>query len=430
MTTRFVFVHLPGAHEAVPAGRLRIQSDPRTGGFVSSDFLYGGLYVRRADAIAIDPVSLPLPERGERPVLQRPANGLPMFGAVRDAAPDMWGRRVIENRLHRPGPLPEWMYLDHAGADRAGALEVRAHVDGAQAEHTLPLQVDLPYLLQAAEAIEAGEQVPATLAHLFEGGPTMGGMRPKAVIRHEGESFIAKFPSRNDRFDVPAIEQATLRLAGEAGLRVPQTRVQRLPDGRSIMLIKRFDRMPSTGGQTRIHMVSALTMLAVDEMQSTQMAYSDIADVIGHRGVVDQVQADRSELFGRMVFNILVHNNDDHLRNHAFLHAGDAGWRLSPLYDVVPTPSGSHERYLNLAIGAQGRSARLDNALSAAGQFGLRQVEAAGIIDRIHRVVRQWRMTFEREGISTAECDKVASAFLDARLLGLEEALEPLRGRE
>ncbi len=376
MTTRFVFIHLPGKREAVPAGKLVMATDARDE-FASASFAYGNIYLDRHDALDVDPVSLPRNDAAGKTL--RPVNGLPMFSAIRDAAPDAWGRRVIENRLRRPGPLPEWMYLDHAGSDRAGALDIRPDRDSAPLASTLPSAIELTYLLDAAERIEAGEPVPAKLTHYFQGGPTMGGMRPKAVIAVDGRQFVAKFPSRTDRFNVPTVERATLELAREAGLHVPETRLLQMPQGRTVMLIERFDRVASPAGLTRRHMVSALTMLGVVEMDSPNRSYAEIAHAISRQAPGTHVEADRTEMFSRMVFNILVSNSDDHLRNHAFRYDESGGWVLSPLYDVVPTPSHSHERNLYLIVGDMGRAARVDNGLTSAGQFGLRRAEAVTV---------------------------------------------------
>jgi serine/threonine-protein kinase HipA len=425
VTTRYVFIHLPGTAEAIPAGKLDMSVDAR-GDFASATFAYGKRYLQRPNAMEVDPVSLPIDGAGSRE--RTPLNGLPMFGAIRDAMPDAWGRRVIENRLRRAGPLPEWLYLDHAGSDRAGALDVRPSLDSAPSASSLPDIVDLNYLLQAAERIEAGEPVPAQLAHYFQGGPTMGGMRPKAVILADGRQFLAKFPSRTDRFNMPAVERATLELAREAGLDVPETRLVPMPDGRAVMLIERFDRMMNSSGTvSRRHMVSALTMLGVSEMNSPYSSYADIAHVISRRAPKERIEADRIELFRRMVFNVLVSNSDDHLRNHAFLRH-ESGWVLSPLYDVVPTPSASLERHLHLIVGDMGRAARVDNALSSAGQFGLRRAQAIEIIDQVYRVVRAWRQVFDLHGVTHKDCDLVASAFMHEKHIGMREVLSGKRG--
>ena len=419
MAVRFVFIHPPGQTEAVPAGRLELVS--RDGELLTSRFQYGKRYRERGNALDVDPVSLPL--AGETEFAREPVNGLPLFGAIRDAAPDAWGRCVIENRLGRPGPLPEVDYLDHAGSDRSGALDIRTNRDSPPRDSTLPASVDLPYLLEAVERIEAGEAVPAQLAHFFQGGPTMGGMRPKAVIHEGGRPYVAKFPSTSDRrFNVPAVEYATLMLARECGLDVPDTRLLRLDGERAAMLVARFDREPVQGGFARRHMVSALTMLGVSELESSGQSYEAIAGVISSQGAAAHLERDRVELFKRMVFNILVTNNDDHLRNHAFLYdpAGQ-GWRLSPLYDVVPSPEVGTDRFLNLAVGPRGRAARLDNALAGAGAFGMRRSEAARVIAQLVACTRAWRNTFEACGVSERDCTLVASAFRHAGDIGMRE---------
>ena len=128
---------------------------------------------------------------------------------------------------------------------------------------------------------------------------------------------------------MPAVEYATLVLARECGLNVPDTQLIRLDGERAAMLIARFDREPVEGGFARRHMVLALTMLGGSELKSPDQSYEAIAGVISSRGAAAHVERDRIELFKRMVFNILVTNNDDHLRNHAFLYDA-AGRGLAP----------------------------------------------------------------------------------------------------
>jgi serine/threonine-protein kinase HipA len=420
MVERTVFIHLPGETEAVPAGRLTMIEQGLQ--VQASTFAYGRRYVARANALPVDPIALAL-EAGRNGEERLPAAGLAMFGALRDATPDAWGRRVIENRLRAPpNGLPESVYLDHAGPHRAGALDVRESPTSAPSGGVLPSVVDLRHLLDAAARIEEGERVPAHLEVFFAGGPSVGGARPKAVVTVDGAEWIAKFPARNDPFNVPLVERATLELAREAGLVVPRTRVETLADGRQVMLIERFDREPLAGGMGRRHMVSALTLLALHEQDSPDSSYAAIADAMGVHGVSGQIASDRNELFARMVFNILASNDDDHLRNHAFLFdAEGGGWRLSPLYDVVPKPQVAQERLLHLSIGPQGRLARLDNALAGAGRFGLLPPDAARIIDRVVRAVRTWRDIFEGLGVPVRECDRVASAFRRAADIGMRD---------
>jgi len=424
---RIVFIHLPGEIDAVPAGRLMMVEEGTT--LVASRFAYGLRYLERANALPVDPIALPLAQgRGGAELL--PPAGLTLFGALRDATPDAWGRRVIENRLRAPpNGLPESAYLDHAGPYRAGALDIRAAPSSQPAAGVLPSLLDLEHLREAAARIEVGKPVPAHLELFFAGGPSLGGARPKAVLTAEGREWIAKFPARNDPFNVPLAERATLELARGAGLVVPRTRMERLADGRDVLLIERFDREPVARGMARRHMVSALTLLAKHEQEAPDASYAELADALSQHGVGGAIAGDREELFARMVFNILVSNDDDHLRNHALLYdPAGRGWRLSPLYDVVPRPQVAQERLLHLAVGPRGRLATLDNALAGAGRFGLRPPEAARIIDRVARVVRSWRETFERLQVPAQLCDQLATAFRRPADIGLEQVARHLKG--
>lgn len=414
--SRFVFAFLPGESEAVPAGRLElIEEGHRT---VASRFAYGHRYAQRKNRIPVDPLALPLSMPAGRDVT--PHGGLALFGAIRDAAPDLWGRRVIEAKLNAPADsLPESTYLDHAGPQRAGALDIRPALDAPASAGLLPDITALDHLLEAAARIEEGEPVPAHLQLIFDTGPSLGGARPKASLQHEGWLWVAKFPSRQDRYNLPLLEWAALELAREAGLRVPPTRRITLADGRDVMLIQRFDRGAGDDGFARTHMVSGLTLLGLDEMDRSG-SYAQLAQALAVQGVGAHLREDRIELFRRMVFNILVNNDDDHLRNHAFLYdAAGSGWRLSPLYDVVPKPVVGSERYLAIDVGVEGRRATLTNALSHHELFGLRRREAARHVLEMVAAVRPWREVFETNGVPPTLCDAVASAFRRPREMGL-----------
>lgn len=419
---KFVFIHLEGEAEAVPAGRLTILEEGVKP--VTSTFVYGTRYARRPNALAVDPVSLPLAlAQSQEERLYEPPAGLPLFGAIRDAAPDSWGRRVIENKLKaQPDSLPESVYLSHAGPHRTGALDFRDSPTDKEPAGKLPDAKDLKYLLAAADLIQEGQQVPANLEMLFMVGATFGGARPKAVILDGGRQWVAKFPAAGDGFNIPAVERATLELARQCGLRVPETRLVRLPDGRDIMLIERFDRSSLPDGRFgRRHVVSALTMLRKSEYDAADAQYAHLAEVISALGAKGHVAADKTELFKRMVFNILVSNDDDHLRNHAFVWEGEnRGWRLSDLYDVVPKPQVGTERFLVLGVGpASGRLATLDNAMSSSGRFGLHKPQALDIIEQLAAVVREWRVYFEAFGVPATECKKISTAFRNPKDLGL-----------
>ena len=241
--------------------------------------------------------------------------------------------------------------------------------------------------------------------------------------------WLAKFASRSDRLNVPEVEAATLRLAAECGLTVPPVKVIDVGN-RRVMLIRRFDRywaaqgemvpmehlMHTAPGADRTHkrlaFVSGLTLLACHESESMTRSYADLARAVRRYCHPSVIRDNNRELFGRMVYNILVSNDDDHLRNHGFvwdMHIG--GWRMSPLYDVLPRPSVAFERQLHLGVGAQGRAANLDNAMTHKEAFSLSERDACEIISRISRCVRQWRMYFEQYGLIGKDIDAAGPAF-------------------
>ena len=434
--TLLVHAFLPGATESVPAGKLHLQEEGTD--LQSSRFIYGLKYLKRNGAIEVDPVGLAMLQ-GQQVARQALfAQESTLFGGIRDAAPDAWGRRVIEAKKRVPAnSLPESVYLLEAGPNRTGALDI-TH-DG-QSSRNLEASADiksLGYLFDAAERIENGAPLPANLHGIFDAGSSMGGMRPKAtVVVEDGSHWLAKFSSRTDRgFCYPAIEHATLRLADAAGLQVPETRLEEIGPGRFAMLIKRFDRVGRGENTGRRHFVSALTLMNIHEMASPESSYVDLADAMRRHLGAAHLSDDLRELYCRMVFNILVNNDDDHLRNHGFVlmespaQAPVKGkqepqekitlaWRISPLYDVVPRPVHSHHRRLHLGVGAYGKEATLGNAVSWCERFGLSRADAIAEIDRIWRVIREWRNHFEEFGVAGEDIDAVSSAFLHARHLG------------
>nr|WP_295777557.1 HipA domain-containing protein [Rhodoferax sp.] len=395
--TLFVFAHLTEGW--APAGRLSLTQERDV---VASSFAYGTRYIDRPDAFEIDPVSLGLADKSRvRGAELFPINQLAQFGGVRDAAPDAWGRRVIEAQRRVPAnSLSEAEYLLGAGSDRVGALDVRASLDSPVLAGAAPIR-SLPYMLEAAERIEQGLPVPAALADVFGSGPAAGGARPKATVRDEsGVLWLAKFAAAGDALDMAWAESCTLQLAGRCGLAVPEVKVMDI-GGKSVLLVRRFDRVGATADvEQRLPFVSGLTLVACDEFESRSKGYGHLAQAIREHVHPSQIRANCEELFGRMVFNIFVSNDDDHLRNHGFLrHTAEqgqlSGWSLSPLYDVVPRPSVASERQLHLQVGQQGKLATLDNAMSAYSAFTPQRTTAIAIIRRIWGELRQWRTTFE-----------------------------------
>jgi len=424
----FVFAYLDA--EWVPCGQLTLTEDGVK--LLASTFAYGLRYLDRPGALEVDPVSLSI---GDKSVVRGkalfPPNNLPFFGGIRDTAPDAWGRRVIESRLRVPAnSLPESVYLLHAGSQRVGALDIRP---SREAQPTLGYGTwdNLQYLMEAAQRIDEGLPVPANLEEIFIEGSPLGGARPKATVRDDEQVlWLVKFPSQKDALSVTVLEAATLQLAAAAGLTVPPVRLINLGT-RTVMLIRRFDRYwakpgrdaqlaedllstaPTTGlAEKRLGFVSGLTLVACDDMESADKSYGDLAQAIRRYCHPSVIRENNRELFERLIFNIFVSNDDDHLRNHGFVWDPRLlGWRLSPLYDVMPRATLASERRLHLGVGPEGRNATLDNAFAGREMFTLSAELAARSIARIWQTVREWKLYFEQYNVPADQIEKIAPAF-------------------
>lgn len=388
-----VFVYLPDQLTAVPAGILTYDEQARVG-----QFSYGRRYRGRGEAVAVDPIALPLHTEAA------PGTSLNggLYGAIRDASPDFWGRLVIST-MHRVSitQLDEIDYLKTSNATRVGRLDFRDAPDSPEPTLRAPTFQQLPQLLQAAAAIEARQPVSEDLAQLLEQGTTIGGSRPKCTVEIDQALWIAKFPARNDQFNNARVEYATMTLAQNAGIRVPELRI--VPVGqRELLLVKRFDRGRVDGGYVRYGYMSSLSLLQIDETDRHLFSYPAIADQMR---VIGCSRAELSEFFARKVFNICCRNVDDHPRNHAFI-ARAGQYELSPAYDVTPTataPGVGSEFNLAMNVGEMGRLASIDNARSVYGRFGLTLEQADEIIGRVQGTVAEWRSHFSKSGVSDAD---------------------------
>lgn len=408
----FVYIGLPNETEMVTAGKF--QHEMGASGIKRGRFVYGKSYLARNNAVEIDPVDLQLSSKQYETVQ---LNGV--FGALRDASPDYWGRRLIE--LHAGKPyLHEMDYLLCSPEDRMGALGF-----GLNATPPAPLRhynqkIQLAQLQQEAAAIMNGEfdqnysaiQTQIKELLLFEVGTSMGGARPKAVIEDEQNLWVAKFNAPKDPWNNARVEYAMLQLATSCGIETAMCKLESVA-GQDVLLLKRFDREPSSAGYLRHRMVSALTVLQANETATDRSKWSYLLLAEAVRKISFRAKQDARELYKRMVFNALISNIDDHLRNHALLAKGTA-WQLSPAYDLTPHPHPSLDRRdLALTCGRYGRYANQENLLSAASQFLLSQEEALRIIDDMHRIIKQgWYATARSAGVTVSDCDKIQSAFL------------------
>jgi serine/threonine-protein kinase HipA len=393
-----------------------------TGRDVVGLFTYGRSYLGRKDAVPLDPFGLKL-QRGTFPPTVR-MDGV--YGPLRDAAPDAWGRRVIEFALGVRTALTEIAYLLAGGDDRAGALAFGETSDAPTPPQGHHLAMALPHLLAAAEKLEAeGPLTPETqqAAELLLRGVTMGGVRPKAVVADQDALWLAKFPGRGDRFDMAAIEAGFLSLAQACGITVPEHRTV-VVGGKRVLLVRRFDRRGPLAALTRARYLSALTLLDADELPSSAWSYLRLAEELRRRSI--HPDEDRRELFRRMTFNALVSNGDDHPRNHAIIAWKAEDWHLSPLFDVVPTArEGTRERQLALIAGQYGRFACRANLVSASAEFRLTLDEAHATINSMQNTLRRtWEDACRHHGAARGDLDAVRHAIVPA---GFEDAVpEPV----
>lgn len=407
-TECYVYVALPGETEFVTAGKFALAPDRH--GVASGKFVYGRSYLARTNAVPLDPLELKLGTKTYETTLLKG-----VFGALRDASPDYWGRRVIEKHSGKT-ELGEIDYLLCSPDDRAGALGFGLNAEPPAPRRTFNRTMDLARLQALADAIVAEEELPQNkdatqVQDLLLVGTSMGGARPKAVVEGEDALWIAKFNRADDKWNHARVEHAMLVLARECGVQSAQSRLVTIGD-RDVVLVKRFDRDKTARGYRRARMLSALTLLRARDTHQDRDRWSYVLLAEELRRISAQPKIDAPELFRRMCFNALISNIDDHPRNHAVI-ATDTDWKLSPAYDLTPaTPISIERRDLAMACGDMGRYARAHNLLSQSARFLLAPEEARRTVDRMEQRVRDgWYEVARREGVSEADCEKLKTAF-------------------
>jgi serine/threonine-protein kinase HipA len=347
-------------------------------------------------------------------------NGKENFGIFLDSMPDNWGRTLMKKRaaIHamNSGEITPVLYdidflLGVHDLSRMGALRFKKDPEGSflddDAISPTPPWVKIRELQYGASLIESNQDTEDTrkwLAMLVVPGSSLGGARPKAnIVDDYGQLWIAKFPSKNDTVNKGAWEYLAWQLASEAGIEMAESKLENVAGRFDTFFTKRFDRI----GQERIHFASAMTMIGKNEdlIRDETPSYLDIAEFIQFSGA--QVTADLHQLWKRIVFNIMISNTDDHLRNHGFI-LSDKGWRLSPAFDINP----STDKYcLALNIDTENNSLDFDLAKSVGEYFRLSEKEMDLILEELKSVVTKWRVLANEIGISRAEQNLMESAF-------------------
>lgn len=408
-----VYVDIDGAGGPVRMGTLHAQSSGRQEVF---SFEYAPEWLRSEAAFAFDP-DLQLLEGA-----QYPAQSRGNFGIFLDSAPDRWGRLLMQRRenLHARQEqrtarrLTEWDYLLGVHDEtRLGALRLRSLEGGefldSDRQMAAPPITSVRELQAASEGLERhldDEQNPEYarwLNQLVAPGSSLGGARPKASVRDEtGALCIAKFPSRADTRNMAAWEMLTHRLAAKCGIHLPQARLLESGDrDQSTFLVKRFDRT-SHGGRRAF--VSAMTLTQRRDGEPGA-SYLEMVELLQRQGA--ETLGDTHQLFRRIVFSVLIHNTDDHLRNHGFF-IEERGLRLSPAYDMNPSVDSDD---LTLAINETETLCDVEIARAAHKMYALSLKEADGIIADVETAVKTWRAEAEAFRIRRSEQDQMAAAF-------------------
>ena len=323
-------------------------------------------------------------------------------------------RRDARHRAHE-GPPATLLEIDYllrvSDFGRLGALRFATAEGGPflapDDVAPIPPLVELPALLAASDDVLANDESNA-LRVLLAPGSSLGGARPKASVRDvDGALAIAKFPAPTDDFSVVRWEAAALLLAERTGIDVPQRRLETIGNA-PVLLLRRFDRRANA----RVPFLSAMAALGAADHE--RRSYPEFVDFIRQHGA--HPEQDLHALWRRMVFNVLISNTDDHLRNHGFLRVPGRGWTLSPAYDLNPTPADLKPRVLATAIDFDDPTASLQLAFDVAPYFELDAAAARRIAADVAQATVGWRGAAERFGISGTEIRRMASAFEHADL--------------
>ena len=351
---------------------------------------------------------------------QQYPNAKENFGVFLDSMPDTWGRTLMKRRaaLHAKEqglPLPKLHDIDFLlGVHdfcRMGALRFKKDPDGDFLDNDpvspIPPWASIRELQHCAKLIESNidtAEVRKWLAMLMAPGSSLGGARPKAnILDEDGQPWIAKFPSKNDTMNKGAWEYLAYRLAVEVGINMAESRLEHIAGSYHTFFTKRFDREK----QDRIHFASAMTMTGKNEeiIRDETPSYLDIVEFIQFSCA--HVNEDLHQLWKRLIFNILVSNTDDHLRNHGFVLTRE-GWRLSPAFDINPSID---KEGLALNIDMDNNALDIGLAKSVGTYFRLGEKEMNRVIDQVKSVVSRWQKLATEIGIPRSEQTLMIAAF-------------------
>jgi serine/threonine-protein kinase HipA len=405
MSSSPIEVHIEIGERTALAGTLYFHSRR----VERSTFKYSAEYLAAADAYSIEP-SLPLSAGAFQSAGKT-------FSVFADAAPDRWGRILIERRMRQmaraagkrtqPTVLESDYVLGVNDLTRQGAIRFKLAGEdefSATPDRAVPTAVSLPELLHAADQVTDDDD--AALKTLLDAGSaSLGGARPKTAVRDEHGLLLAKFPHASDEWDVMAWEKTAMDIAEVAKISVPWRRLEHV-GSRHVLLIRRFDRR----GERRVGYMSARTML---ESRDDEADYSELAEAL--ELLTEEATVDLQEFWRRILFSILINNTDDHLRNHGLVRSR-RGWRLSPVFDINPNPDSGKKRVTGI-LGETRGEAQLDALREIGELFRVEQRDRKQIEIEVREAVSQWPTYATRNGLAEKEKDRMSAAFDLAEML-------------
>ena len=366
------------------------------------------------DPIWLSPFKLP-PEPGLHE--HRDLSFGPLFGLFDDSLPDGWGLLLMDRHFRQQGIPPETVSpLDRLATMGSRAMGALTYHPPAQIDHQRDAALDLHRLAQEAYQVLEGN-IADVLPQLRIAGGSPGGARPKVLIGLKDHSMISgadalpdgytgwivKFPSKQDAVDDGRIEYAYSNMAKAAGLQMPATRLFTTPTGDAFFGAERFDRKQNQ----RLHVQTFGNLIH----SNFRIPGCDYEQLLKITRVLTKNQTDVDAAFRQMVFNILAHNRDDHVKNFSFMLNERNEWRLTPSYDLTFThgPGGEH----TMTVAGEGRAPNRSHIMRVADGAGITKTRANEIIGEVSSALSDWQRFADEAGVRNDTAKNIGKSLLD-----------------
>lgn len=384
-------------------GVINFHEDNYLDNKISATFEYNDDYLNNSLSFALDPINLPLSKK--KFYTESKLNKL---GVLFDAAPDSWGRKIIE--IENNKNVSEYDILVKGRGNNVGAISFSTQLLTApQTQRNFHINEiekfdDISSIINYINNVIDKKQYDE---RFLESSWDIGGARPKVVVQVQEQQYIVKFQQDKDMYDKQKVEHSCLLMANDIGLNVSKSSVVSIENSDDALFIKRFDRV----GSGKIHYISAVSLVSPPsdfekrDLDSNRgkviFSYAKVADII--RKISSNPIRDLLELYTRMVFNVAIHNTDDHLKNTGFIK-DEKGYRLAPLFDVSP----QYPQYHMIHIGQLGRIGNYENLISDYKYFGIKNISIAeAIIEKVKSVVEKRQDYYDIVGLSKKDREHI-----------------------